>query len=205
MISNIWQRYQVTKDHSKITKMYIWMIQRDNKEVFGHFLEFGWSDWFQIAYLGFAKQSWGFGFGVTHVLHLDHSIITSRWYKMTYFDQFLTIFSSLVHWVDFVLHILILLKGLHDFWYYHPGFASESFNNNVILVQKKLFWSVFGHFLKFDSLNRLHITYFDTYTWSSRIGNFQNGACLLQGHSKELKLSPVLPARFSWAHSWENS
>ena len=33
------------------------MIQRAEKEVFGHFLEFGWSDGFQIAHFGFAKQS----------------------------------------------------------------------------------------------------------------------------------------------------
>ena len=68
------------------------MIQRAKKEVFGHFLESGWSERFHIAYFGFAKQSPGFGNGIAHVLHLDHSIITLRWYKMTCFDQFLAIF-----------------------------------------------------------------------------------------------------------------
>ena len=36
-------------DHSKITKMHIWMIQIAKKEVFGHFLEFGLLDRLDIA------------------------------------------------------------------------------------------------------------------------------------------------------------
>ena len=41
MNSNIRQNYQAMKDHSNVTKMYFWMIQRAKKEFFGHFLEFG--------------------------------------------------------------------------------------------------------------------------------------------------------------------
>ena len=90
------------------------MIQRLKKEVFGHFLELGSLDRLHIAYCDIAKHSSRFGDVVTQELHLDHSIMTLRWYRMTCFDQFFTIFSSLVHWIDFVLHILILLDGLHD-------------------------------------------------------------------------------------------
>ena len=50
MFSNFWQCYQVMKDHSKMTKMHFWMIQKPKKEVFGHFLEFGLLDRLDIAY-----------------------------------------------------------------------------------------------------------------------------------------------------------
>ena len=50
MFLNFWQRYQVEKDHSKVTKMHFWMIQGAKKEVFGHFLEFGLLDRHDIAY-----------------------------------------------------------------------------------------------------------------------------------------------------------
>ena len=44
------QRYQVMKDHSKVTKMHFWMIQMAKKEAFGHFLELGLLDRLDIAY-----------------------------------------------------------------------------------------------------------------------------------------------------------
>ena len=99
------------------------MIQRVKKEVFGHFLELGSLDRLHIAYCDIAKQSSRFVDVVTQVFYVDHSIMTSRWYQMTCFDQFFTIFSSLVHWVDFVLHILIRLDGLHDLLILSLGFC----------------------------------------------------------------------------------
>ena len=42
-------------DHSKITKMSFWMIQRAKNEVYSHFLEFGASDRLAIAYFDFTK------------------------------------------------------------------------------------------------------------------------------------------------------
>ena len=48
-------------DHSKITKMPFWMIQRAKNEVFGHFLEFGASDRLQIAYSDYTKWCWQVG------------------------------------------------------------------------------------------------------------------------------------------------
>ena len=50
MFSNVMQRYQVMKDHSKIAKMHFWMIQRAKKEVFCHFLKLGLLDRLDITY-----------------------------------------------------------------------------------------------------------------------------------------------------------
>ena len=75
--------------------------------VIGHFLAFGPSDQLDIAYFDSAKWSSRFVNGITHVLHLDHSIIMLRWYKMTCFDQLLAIFSSLVGLICLKLHILV--------------------------------------------------------------------------------------------------
>ena len=55
MFSSIRQYYQIMKDHSNVTKMHFWMIQRAKKEVFGHFLEFGLLDWLDIAYCDSTK------------------------------------------------------------------------------------------------------------------------------------------------------
>ena len=82
--------------------------------VIGHFLEFGPSDQLDIAYFDSAKGSSRFVNGISHVLHLDHSIITLHWYKKTCFDQFLAIFSSLVNRINFILHILMFLNSVHD-------------------------------------------------------------------------------------------
>ena len=61
MYSSIWQRHQVVKDHSKITKVHFWMIQRAKNEVFDHFLEFGHLDRLDIAYFDCSKCFLTFG------------------------------------------------------------------------------------------------------------------------------------------------
>ena len=169
MFSNFRQCYQVMMDHSKITKMHFWMIQKAKKEFFGHFLEFALLDrldivhcdgtkcfltfdnstrlgriiqklqkcifeWckepihlvysqyiefgllyrLHIAYFDSSKWSLPFGNGVVHMSHLDHSIITLLQDKTTCFDQFLARFSSLIYRINFILHILIVLNGVHD-------------------------------------------------------------------------------------------
>ena len=50
MFLSIWQHYQIMKDHSKITNIHFWMIQKAKNEVFGNFLEFGLFDWLDVAY-----------------------------------------------------------------------------------------------------------------------------------------------------------
>ena len=47
-----WAVISLVLDHSKITKMPFWMIQRANHEVFGHFLEFRVSYRLGIIYSG---------------------------------------------------------------------------------------------------------------------------------------------------------
>ena len=49
------------KDHSNVTKMHFWMIQRAKKEVFGHFRDFGLLDRLGIAYCDGIKCFSGFG------------------------------------------------------------------------------------------------------------------------------------------------
>ena len=46
----MWQHYQVMKDHSKVSKIYFWMIQSAKKEVIGRFLDLGLLDQLDIAY-----------------------------------------------------------------------------------------------------------------------------------------------------------
>ena len=53
-------------DHPEVTKMPFWMIQRAKKVFFGHFLEFGASDWFQIAYFDYTKWYWHVGCHIAH-------------------------------------------------------------------------------------------------------------------------------------------
>ena len=52
------------------------MIQRAEKELFGYFLEFSTSAELDIAYSDSSKHSSRLSNGITHGLHMDHSIIT---------------------------------------------------------------------------------------------------------------------------------
>ena len=55
MFLSIQQHYQIMKDHSKITNIHVWMIQRAKNELFGHFLEFCLLDRLDIAYCDSTK------------------------------------------------------------------------------------------------------------------------------------------------------
>ena len=55
MFSNFQHLYHFMKDHSKMTKIHFWMVQRAQKEVFGHFLEFGLLDRLDVAYCDSTK------------------------------------------------------------------------------------------------------------------------------------------------------
>ena len=57
MVLTIWPWYASCWIIQKSLKMHFWMIQRAKKEVFGHFLEFGLSDWLDLAYCGSTKYS----------------------------------------------------------------------------------------------------------------------------------------------------
>ena len=81
--------------------------------VYSQYLEFGLLYRLHIAYFDSSKWSLPFGNGITHVWHLDHSIITLWWDITTCFDQFLASFSSLIYRINFILYILIVLNGLH--------------------------------------------------------------------------------------------
>ena len=110
MFSNVWQRYQVMKDHSKIAKMHFWMIQSAEKEVFGRFQEFGLLDWLDNAYCDRTNCFTVFG-NVTRSLRTIQISQKSifEWSKVPK-KRYLAIFLSLVYWIDLILHIVIELN-----------------------------------------------------------------------------------------------
>ena len=107
MFSNFRQCYQVMKDHSKITEMHFWMIQRAKIEVFGHFLDFGLLDRLDTAYCDSTKCFPTFG-KVTRSWKIiqNSQKCFFEWSKGPK-KRFLAIFWSLV---CLILHIVILLN-----------------------------------------------------------------------------------------------
>ena len=57
------------------------MILRAGKDLLGYFVEFGTSDQLDIAYSDSSKHSSRLSNGITHGLHMDHSMITIQWCK----------------------------------------------------------------------------------------------------------------------------
>ena len=144
MSSNFRQHYQVMKDHSKITKMHFWMIQRAKKDVLGHFLEFGLLDRLDIAYCDSIKCFPTFGNIARSCRIIQKSKkISFEWSKEPK-NRFLTIFWSLVFWIDSVLHIVIVLNifqhlatlPCHDGSFKNP--KNAFFNHQK--SQKRGFW-----------------------------------------------------------------
>ena len=88
-----WAHISTMLDHSKITEMPCWMIQRAKNEVFGHFLEFCALDRLENAYFGFTKWSWHVGCHVAHAgsfrNHKNAFLGWSKEPKMFYFHHFL--------------------------------------------------------------------------------------------------------------------
>ena len=162
MFSNVWQRYQVMKDHSKIAKMHFWMIQSAKKEVFDHFQEFGLLDWLDNAYcertkrfptIGNVTRSWW-------IIQRSQKCIF-EWSKRPK-KRFLAIFLSLVCWIDLILHIVIVLNVF-------PSRQCYQVRKDHSNITKMHFWmihraknEVFGHFQEFGLLDRLDIAYCDS-------------------------------------------
>ena len=113
MFLSIRQHYQIMKDHSKITNIHFWMIQKAKNEVFGHFLEFGLLDRLDIAYCDSTKCFPTFG-NVTRswrIIQRSQKCFF-EWSKRPK-KRFLAIFLSLVCWIDMILHIVIVLNVFH--------------------------------------------------------------------------------------------
>ena len=110
MNSNIRQHYQVMKDHSNVTKMHFWMIQRVKKEVFGRFLDFSLLDRLGIAYCDGTKCFSGFGNLARSWRIIQKSLkCIFEWSKEPK-KSFLAIFWTLVCWIDLMLHNVIVLN-----------------------------------------------------------------------------------------------
>ena len=126
MFSSIRQHYQIMKDHSNVTKMHFWMIQRAKKEVFGHFRDFGLLDRLDIADCDGTKSFSGFGNLTRSWMIIQKSLkcifewskapkkrfswFMQKWAK----NRFLTIFLGLVGWITFIMHILIVIYDFDD-------------------------------------------------------------------------------------------
>ena len=161
MFYNFRQYYQVMKDHSKITEMHFWMIQKAKKEVFCHFLEFGLLDRLDIAYCDRTKCFLTFG-NVTRswrIIQRSQKCIF-EWSKRPK-KRFLAIFLSLVFWINLILHIVIVLNVLQLSAMLSGHGGSFKDHKNAFLNDPKDQKKVFGHFLEFGLLDRLDIAYCD--------------------------------------------
>ena len=154
MFSNFRQCYQVMKDHSNITNIHFWMIQKAKNEVFGHFLEFGLLDRLDIAYCDSTKCLPTFG-NVTRsswIIQKSEKCIF-EWSKVPKM-RFLAIFLSLVCWFDLILHILMVLNNLVMIWLMLDHSKSRKMHFWLIQRAKN---GVFGHFLNWGPLDWLDI------------------------------------------------
>ena len=109
MFSSIRQHYQIMKDHSNLTKMHFWMIQRAKKEVLAIF-------GILVCWINFILHILILLNGLNNLamilLMLDHSKITKMHFEWSKEPKmrFLAIFWSLVCWIDLILHIVIVLN-----------------------------------------------------------------------------------------------
>jgi len=110
MFFNIRQHYQVMVGHSKTLKMHFWMIQNAKKGDFGRFHDFGRLDRLGIACydrssyfttLGNTARSW-------RIISMSPKCIF-EWSKVSK-KRFLAIITSLVCWIDLILHFVIVLN-----------------------------------------------------------------------------------------------
>ena len=110
MFTNVRQRYQVVRDHSKIRKMHFWMIRRAKIEVFGHFLVFGLLDRLDIAYFDGTKCFLTFGNSTRSWRIIQKSQkCTFEWSKERK-NRFWAIFCSFVCWIYLILPKLVWIK-----------------------------------------------------------------------------------------------
>ena len=108
--TNNWAIISLMQDHSKLAKMYFWMIQRAKIEVLGHFLECGLFYRLDIAYCDCTQCFTTFG-KVTRsweIIQKSRKCIF-EWSKEPK-KSVLVIFWSLVFWIDLILHIAIVLN-----------------------------------------------------------------------------------------------
>ena len=129
------------QDHSKITKMHFWMIQRAKMEVFGHFLEFGLLDRLAKCFPTFGNitRSW-------RIIQRSLKCIF-EWSKEPK-NRFSAIFWSLICWIDLILHIMIVLN-VFQLSATLPGHEGSFKNHESAFLsdpksQKKGFWPFSG-------------------------------------------------------------
>ena len=157
MFSSIRQHYQIMKDHSNVTKMHFWMIQRAKKEVFGHFRDFGLLDRLGIAYCDGIKCFSGFGNLTRSWTIIQKSLkCIFEWSKEPK-KRFLAIFWSLICWMDLILHNVIVLNVFQHSTTLPDHEGSFKCHKSSFLNDPKSQKRGFGHFLDFGLLDRLDI------------------------------------------------
>ena len=90
-------------NHSKVTKLSFWMIQIAKNEVFGHFIEFGPSDWLCIAYFDRTKWCAWVGHPITHAGSFKNRKNAFLNDPNSQKKMFLAIFLSLVPRIDLII------------------------------------------------------------------------------------------------------
>ena len=101
-LADIW----LMLDHSKVTKMHFWMIQSAKKQVFGRFLDLGLLDRLDIAYFGrtICFPTFGNTTRSWRVIQKPSKCIF-EWSKMPN-RGILAVLTTLVGWIDLVLHVM---------------------------------------------------------------------------------------------------
>ena len=107
---NVFQHLATLPSHSKVSIMYFWMIQSAKDWVFGCFLDLGLLDRLDIAYFDRTicfptfdntTRSWW-------AIQKPSKCIF-EWSKVSK-KRFLAIITSLVCWIDLILHFVIVLN-----------------------------------------------------------------------------------------------
>ena len=110
---------------------------------------------------------------------LDHSKCIFEWSKEPK-RRFLAIFWSLLCWIDLILHIVIVLN-VFQLSAASPGHeGSFKKYKNAFLNDSKSQKEVFGHFLEFGLLDRLHIAYCDSIKCFPTFGSFTRSWRIIQ-------------------------
>ena len=157
MFSNFREYYQVMKDHSKITKMHFWMIQRARKR----FLVIFWSlvCWIDLILHILIVQN-VFQLSATLPLHEGSFKDDKNAFLNGPKSQkrgIFAIFWTLVCCIDLILHTVIVLNVFQHSTTLPDHEGSFKCHINAFWMIQRAKNEVFGHFLDFGLSNRLGI------------------------------------------------
>ena len=148
MFSNFQQLNQVMNDHSKSTRMHLWMIQRARKEVFGQFLELGLLDQPDVAYCDSTEC---FPRAV-HLLTIPFIYVT-MWPcdhgSLIFLAEFVYYDKEIAHW--YWHHRCWLVSWLAFFFFFAMVHIFESVDGYQVDLLQQDDW-----FIRLNSSNKVH-------------------------------------------------